>query len=319
MANMAEAEPVKRTSEIEEVTNVYVVHPISSRLTPLLARFGVRPNAVSVAGMACGVTAGLAYHDYARSLLYPVLGFLLMVVWHVLDGADGQLARLTNAQSQSGKVLDGICDYVTFTAVYAGLALVLSRQHGGWVWLLVAAAGLCHAVQAAAYELQRQDYEFWGWNKASAELPDLSSIPLGSGTVLGRAAARLHRLYARAQLFGAGMDAASRRRLAEALRARPDDANIRSSYRAMFAPSVRRWSALSANIRTLAIFVFTVLRAPLLYFVFEVTVLNIVLMVLLGRQRALASRFLSLLPAGQALANPRRANRRRAADRLPTR
>ena len=315
---MVEAEPVKRTSEIEEATNVYVIHPVSSRLTPLLARLHVPPNAVSVAGMACGVAAGLAYHAYALGVFYPIAGFLLMIAWHVLDGADGQLARLTQSQSPSGKVLDGICDYVTFAAVYTGLALVLGRQYGGWVWLLAAAAGASHAVQAAAYELQRQDYEFWGRNKKSAELPDLSSIS-PRGTVLGDAAARLHRLYARTQLFGAGMDVASRRTLAEALRSRPDS-GIRSTYRTVFAPSVRRWSVLSANYHTLAIFVFTVLRRPLLYFFFETIVLNVVLVVLLGRQRGISARFFSLLSVVEKRPGETRlASRRHAADTLPTR
>ena len=301
--NLADIEPVKRTSEIEEVTNIYVIHPISSWLTPVLARLHVPPNVVSLTGMACGITAGAAYHDYARGAGYPAAGFLLMIAWHVLDGADGQLARLTHSQSQSGKVLDGICDYVTFTAVYAGLASALGSHYGAWVWLLVIAAGACHAVQAAAYELQRQDYEFWGRNKNSAELPDLS---VGGGTTL---AARLHRLYARTQLFGAGLDNATRSRLAHALRSQPGD--IRALYRSIFAPNVRRWSALSANYRTVAIFIFAILRAPLWYFVFELTVLNIALLALLGRQRRVVARFLSLLPQGNGT------NKRHAADTIP--
>ena len=311
---MAEAEAVKRTVEIEEATNTYVIHPMSSRLTPVLARLGVKPNAVSLTGMACGMAAGLAYHRYAAGLAYPVVGLLLMIVWHVLDGADGQLARLTRSQSQSGKVLDGICDYVTFAAVYAGLASALSRQHGAWVWLLVIAAGACHAVQAASYELQRQDYEFWGWNKKSAELPDLA-VPV-NGAVPGHAA-RLHRLYARTQLFGAGMDEETRRTIARALRSGTDQAGIRGRYRAVFAPGIRRWSVLSANYRTLAIFLFTVAHAPLLYFVFETTLLNVALVVLLGRKRRVAARFIGLLAGTEDRAEPGPASTRRAAGRQP--
>ena len=312
---MAEAEAVKRTSEIEEATNTHVIHPISSRLTPLLARLGVKPNAVSLTGMACGLAAGLAYHRYTSGVAYPVVGFVLMILWHVLDGADGQLARLTRSQSQSGKVLDGICDYVTFTAVYIGLASTLSRQHGLWVWMLVIAAGACHAVQAASYELQRQDYEFWGRNKKSAELPDLAAVQ-ANGIVPGHAA-RLHRLYARTQLFGAGMDGDARRTITRALRSAADQARIRALYRAVFAPEVRRWSVMSANYRTLAIFLFTVFHAPLLYFVFEITVLNVALVVLLGRKRRVVARFIGLLRQAEDPAEPGPASTRRAAGTQP--
>src|SRR5580698_7013607 len=150
---MDSAEPVRRTSEIEDVTNLYFIHPIASRFTPLFAKLHILPNAVSLAGMAFGILAGIAYNHY-QDLRCTIAGFILMIAWHVMDGADGQLARLTNSQSQSGKILDGICDYVTFIAVYSALAIVLSRQMGRSAWALAIVAGLCHIFQAAAYEFQ---------------------------------------------------------------------------------------------------------------------------------------------------------------------
>ena len=130
---MEDIEPVRRTLEIEEVTNRYFVHPIASCLVPLFAALRVPPNAVSIAGMAFGISAGAAYYAY-QDPRCAIAGFILMVAWHVMDGADGQLARLTNTHSQFGKVLDGICDYVTFIAVYVGLAINLSRQYGDRIW-----------------------------------------------------------------------------------------------------------------------------------------------------------------------------------------
>ena len=126
---METSESVRRESEIEEITNLYVIHPVSTFLTPRFARLGITPNAVSLAGMGFGILAGFAYYRY-RDPRWAVVGFLLMIAWHVMDGADGQLARLTNAQSELGKILDGICDYVTFIAVYSALAAALSRNIG---------------------------------------------------------------------------------------------------------------------------------------------------------------------------------------------
>ena len=281
------AEPVCRLAEIEDPTNLWFVHPVSNRLTPILAALHVPPNAVSLAGMACGVLAGVAYHQ-VRDLRLVAAGFALMLVWHVLDGVDGQLARLTNTQSPTGKVLDGICDYVTFTAVYAGLALALSRQHGGWVWGVVALAGACHAVQSAIYETQRQDYLFWGWGRASAALADPDAAPPDRpATPPARAAVALHGLYARVQTLAGGVTPATRRRLAAILDAQPERAPaIRLLYRTMFAPSVRRWSVLSANTRTLGLFAFALAGVPLYYFYVEIAGLSAVLLVLLARQEA---------------------------------
>ena len=50
---------------------------------------------------------------------------------------------------------------------------------------------------------------------------------------------------------------------------------------------------LSANYRTLGIFVFAICGAPLLYFVFEIVVLSAVLAVLAFRQHVRFARFVA--------------------------
>jgi phosphatidylglycerophosphate synthase len=294
---MQPAEPVRRTSEIEEVSNLYVIHPIASWLTPRFAALGIHPNAVSLAGMGFGVLAGVAYHGF-EARWRVVIGFALMIAWHVMDGADGQLARLTNKQSPSGKVLDGICDYVTFIAVYAGLASALAPHFGAAIWLLAAAAGLCHALQSAAYEVQRQEYNFWGLGRLSAAFAGLPAVPPGARSLPPgrRLADLLHRAYLRLQFVAAGVTVAFHQKLSAALDAGPErSAMIRQRYRETFAPSVRRWAALSANYRTLGIFLFALAGVPQYYFWFEIFGFNAILLVLLRQRRARYARFFAEL------------------------
>ncbi len=290
------SEPVRRTAAIEEFTNAAFIHPVSYRLTLLFARTGVAPNAVSLTGMLCGVLAGVFYH-HTHSAACVVAGFLLMIAWHVMDGADGQLARLTRSQSDLGKVLDGVCDYVTFAAVYVGLASALERQHGAVAWLVVAVAGVCHALQAAVYEVQRQEFEIWGCGKPRAVLP--ATRHPASGRDLPpwqRAADRLNRLYMSVQRAATGADPAASARLADAFGHSPErDAELRDRYRATFAPAVRQWSVMSSNYRTIAIFLFCLFGAPLGYFVFEILGLTAASMVLLLAQRRRQERFIAML------------------------
>lgn len=276
------SESVRRESEIEEITNLYVIHPVSNFLTPRFARLGITPNAVSLAGMGFGILAAFAYHRF-RDPRWAVVGFLLMIAWHVMDGADGQLARLTNAQSELGKVLDGICDYVTFIAVYSALAASLSHDLGGWTWGLAAVAGLAHAVQSAAYEAQRQEYAFWGLGKKSAKL----AMPPPAGGAPGPMA-RLHRLYVGAQLLVSGQAAQFHDRLAKAIeKAGPERTlAIRTRYRDIFAPAIRRWSILSANYRTIGIFIGAAIGRPDYYFLFEIFGFSAILVLLLAHQRS---------------------------------
>jgi len=293
------ADPVRRNSEIEDPTNLYCVHPVSNWLTPRFARIGITPNAVSIAGMVFGVGSGFAYYRY-QNVWFAIAGFVLMFTWHVMDGVDGQLARLTGLQSPFGKVLDGICDYVTFASVYIGLALVLSRQHGSWVWALAVVAGLFHALQSAIYEVQRQEYNFWGRAQKSAEFKLVGAKPPRSGRspILEHIANRLHYIYLTVQLLAIGFNAGSRTKLGDVLRMRQDrDASIRQIYRQIFASAVRRWSVMSANYRTLAVFVFSLLGRPLYYFYFEIFGLTLMMCLLLSRQHLLYSRFFKHLEA----------------------
>ncbi len=282
---METSEPIRRTSEIEEITNHYVIHPISSFLTPIFARLGVTPNAVSIAGMTFGAMAGVAYYRY-RDPRWAFAGFILMIAWHVMDGADGQLARLTHAQSQTGKILDGICDYVTFIAVYAGLGNALSADLGGWTWVLIIAAGLCHSGQSAAYELQRHEYNFWGWDRKASELGTLT--PFGGGERAPRVMEMIYRLYVSGQLRFAILINQFRARLAAMLRtAEPERAAfIRRRYREVFAPAVRRWSILSANYRTIGIFAGALAGVPQYYLAFEIIGFSAILGLLILYQRS---------------------------------
>ncbi len=285
---MQTAEPVRRAREIEEFTNLHFIHPIAGRLVVVLARLHIRPNAVSLAGMAFGVLAGVAYANYGNPLC-AIAGFVLMIAWHVMDGADGQLARLTQAHSETGKILDGICDYVTFAAVYVGLATALGRQHGGWVWCVVIAAGACHAMQAAAYEAQREEYNFWRWGRKSTTLMELSAPPRPAAAAAPAQGLLdlLHGLYGRLQFLISGGTLVFHQRVAAALHARPELAGaIPQRYREVFAPMIRRWSVLSSNYRTLGIFICALANAPLYYFWFEIIGFSVIMVILISRQHA---------------------------------
>jgi phosphatidylglycerophosphate synthase len=271
---------VRRTSEIEEVTNRYLIHPMSEALVRPLARWGVRPNTVSVLGMCFGGLAAVAYYHYA-DWPYAVAGFLFMVGWHVLDGADGQLARLTGQTSEVGKILDGLCDHLSFALVYLSLTLAAASVLGWWIWIAAVLAGLSHLAQASAYEFRRQSYDFWGHGKETARLdtPEAARRALAGKRGAARLFGHLYITYLRLQHWMAGTDGDLAEAMDRALRraAGPDErAEIRSVYRAAHVEIVRRWGLLSSNYRTVAIFVAALLGSPLYFFLFETVVLNAV-------------------------------------------
>ena len=288
----------RRTTEIEEISNLYLIHPLAGRLVPIFARLHVTPNAVSIVGMSFGILSAFAYYRYFDPR-FAIAGFALMFAWHVMDGADGQLARYTQSYSYFGKMLDGIADHVTFAAVYIALAAASSRRHGNWVYALAAISGVFHAIQSASYETQRQEYEYLGWGKKAQEPPPRISDTRGRG---GRGGIRrildfLHRLF----FFGLSFPTAKinrefRETVAEALEEDPEEAVlVRQKYRETLAPQIRGWSVLSANYRTLGIFISVLFKAPEYYFGFEIVGFSVVLAVLIRRLYSIHALLLSNL------------------------
>jgi phosphatidylglycerophosphate synthase len=278
--------PARRTMEIEEITNLYLIHPLAGRLVPIFAQLHVSPNAVSILGMLFGILSAFAYYRYWDPR-FAIAGFALMIAWHVMDGADGQLARYTQSYSYFGKIVDGIADHVTFLAVYAALAVTSSRQHGNWVYLLVAISAVFHAIQSASYETERQEYEYLGWGKKPQDPParDDAVRDRGGPGGIRWALDFLHRFFYFGLSFPtAGINRKFRETMAEALQNDPDNAHlVRQQYRETLAPQIRSWSVLSSNYRTLGIFISTLFKAPEYYFGFEIVGFSVLLAVLIRR------------------------------------
>ena len=155
----------QRPRELQDSLNYYLYHPLAWRLAQLLAKTPLTPNVVSVIGGCFVVAAGIVY---AQGQLLgwgwqgALLGMLLHMTWHVIDGADGDLARITGRTSPLGELVDGVCDYASHIIVYFILGWLLSREIGaGWAWPIMVAAGVSHFIQANHCEVQRRQYQWW--------------------------------------------------------------------------------------------------------------------------------------------------------------
>ncbi|MEP7222672.1 MAG: CDP-alcohol phosphatidyltransferase family protein [Novosphingobium sp.] len=149
-----------RPRELQDALNFHLYHPLAWRLAQALARTPITPNLVSVIGALCVIAAGAAYaQDW-----YPaaaLLGMALHMTWHVVDGADGDLARMTGRSSPVGEMVDGLCDYLSHIVLYITLGWLLhfSLGNAAYGWMVVAGVG--HAVQANHVEVQRRQYQWW--------------------------------------------------------------------------------------------------------------------------------------------------------------
>ena len=110
-----------RDRRIEDLTNLWLVHPAGRRLLPWFVARGISANAVSLGGLVLGALAAAAYSRW-DSWPFAVAGLLLSIGWLIADGLDGMIARATGTASALGRALDGLCDHGVFVLIYVVLA-----------------------------------------------------------------------------------------------------------------------------------------------------------------------------------------------------
>ena len=114
---------------------------------PGLSLRAMLPNAVTAAALCSGLT-GIRFATEAQ------WGYAigLVVLAGVLDGIDGRVARLLNAQSRFGAELDSLADSLSFGVAPALILFMWSLQ--GWPtmgWLAALAFAICCALRLARF------------------------------------------------------------------------------------------------------------------------------------------------------------------------
>jgi 1L-myo-inositol 1-phosphate cytidylyltransferase / CDP-L-myo-inositol myo-inositolphosphotransferase len=117
----------------------HIERPISLQISRRLAGTAITPNQMSLISIAVGICGGPFFLS-SRPLMQTI-GALLFLAHSILDGCDGELARLKFQQSRWGGVLDFWGDNVVHTVIFGCMAIGWSLSAGAiWpLWLGAAA------------------------------------------------------------------------------------------------------------------------------------------------------------------------------------
>jgi len=95
---------------------------VSVFLSTRLWRFGITPNMVTAFTLILGLLAGAAF-SRGLDAAWSLLGAALFQMQSIIDGVDGELARLLCLESRFGFWFDITVDNITHIAVFGGIAI----------------------------------------------------------------------------------------------------------------------------------------------------------------------------------------------------
>ncbi len=267
-----------KSLDTEEFIDLKFYRPLGYLWALFFERIGATPNFVSVLSIFLGVGAGILF--YFNNLELNIIGMLLLIWANTYDSADGQLARMTGNYSRMGRILDGACGDIWFITIYAAICLRLTPEWGIKIWLLAAIAGYWHSKQASLADYYRNIHLFFLKGKKGSELDD-SDYVRAEYEKLSFAQDPIYKVF---MWFYSNYTSKQEKitpnmqQFRKLLRSKYGDeaipSNLREVFREKSKPLMKYTNMLSFNTRVIALFISLFLNLPWLYFIFELVVLN---------------------------------------------
>lgn len=298
-----------KSMDTEEHIDLLFYRPVGYAWACLAKRLGVTPNAITIASIFLGIAAGVMF--YFNELWLNVVGMLLLVWANSFDSADGQLARMTKQYSRLGRILDGLSGDLWFAAIYVAICLrenVTSdffSAHPWLIWVMAVATGMCHAKQASAADYYRQFHLYFLKGEEGSELESTADLRKRLASLSWRkdfwqkATLTVYTNYTANQEAITPAMQALRHELRRRFPAGVASTAFRQAFRQKSLPLMKYTNILSFNWRVIALFVALLLRMPWLYFAFELTALNLLLLYMILRHERICRNFTNELQNGK--------------------
>jgi len=290
-----------KSLDTEEWFDLKFYRPIGYRWALMAKRLGITPNAITIASIFIGFASGCLF--YFTNIWLNLAGCLLLMLADSFDSADGQLARMTKQYSRIGRILDGVSGDVWFAAIYIAICLRENATsdffsaHAWVIWVVAVATGVFHGVQAAMADYYRQFHLYFLKGEEWSELDSASDLwdKFRSLSWKKDFWQKFTLLFYTNYTVGQEKRTPWMQRLRRVLAARYGHRipqSFREEFRQASKPLMKYTNILSFNTRTFALFAaLLIFRMPWLYFAFELTVLNILLIYMVVRHERICRRF----------------------------
>lgn len=291
MSDNRKLEATFKSQDTEEWLDVHFTRPLGLLWANFFNRFNVHPNVVTVLSIILGAAAGVMF--YYPDLVHTCVGILLLVWANIYDSTDGQMARMTGKKTRWGRILDGFAGDVWFFTIYFFICLRLTPVWGVWIWLMAAVSGfVCHARQCQLADYYRNVHLYFLKGESGSELDsyerlheEFRALPW-RGNLVWKVFLFSYGNYTRTQEQMTPAFQALKRALAARF-GRRLPMRLRDDFRAGSLPLMKYANILTFNTRAIFLYAVLLLGVPWVYFVFELTVMNVLLLYLRARHESL--------------------------------
>lgn len=274
---MSPVESTYKSKDTEELIDRLFFRPAGYGIAVISKKLKITPNALTIISIILGMLAGHLY--YYKSIWINAAGILIYIFADVLDSADGQLARITNNTSKTGRIFDGVATNLISISIYFHLCLRSLSSDLGWtIFIFGAIAGASHVMQAATADFYRHAYLYIVCGKEKSDLDSSKDIQeqinnlSWKGNYIDKFFLIVYLDYTRRQ------ELVSRKFLELINYIRVNYETIpdwlSDEYRTAFRKMNKYYNFLTVNSRTAAVAAAVLLNIPVLYFLFEIFIMN---------------------------------------------
>ena len=286
--NKLQIESTFKSYDTEEFLDIIFYRPLGYLFALASKRFGVSPNMVTIISIIFGVTAGHLF--FYKDLTLNIIGMFFLVLAETLDSTDGQLARMTDFKSRFGRILDGFGGNLMFFSIYVHICLRYIAGGGTpWIFLIAVICGFSHSLQSAIADYNRNLYLYIMFDKNKSELDKLNDLyPIYNklswrNNFVKKLMMRIYINYTKEQEIFL-------KRTKELFYFTQDNFNygipetVKGKYKTLNKPLLKYHNILTTNTRMIVLFISIFTSHPEYYFLFELLILNALLVFVIFRQ-----------------------------------
>jgi len=144
--------------EVEEIFDFFFYRPLAFFIVKTIYRTNITPNQLTLAAITMGLIAGFFYSQGSSEA--AIIGALFFLMFNIFDCSDGQLARLKRNGTYTGRIIDGVADYIASISVFLGIGIGFSNSFANptLFWILLVLTGISNTIHAILVDYYRNRY-----------------------------------------------------------------------------------------------------------------------------------------------------------------